>query len=387
MGNRVKGLHLNIRIVFLIGFWFLSACSQLAPEGFVSTTPTETRSLPSPLVYTAGPDRATLSPTAEATLSTETVRENETPPGDLLLQPTVPATVTVTPDPYAAYTIDYLAGRAYGGGGVEAVEILAVNSYFTRTLFAYPSDGLTIYGFMNVPRGAGPFPVVIANHGYIDPAIYNTLDYTTGDADALARAGFFVLHPNLRGYPPSDSGDNLFRVGMAIDVLNLVALVKELGGQPGPLERANPEAIGLWGHSMGGGVATRVLTVSPDVDAAVLYAAMSGDERQNFEAINRWSDGERGLDELAVPETELARISPIFFYDRIQVPVSVHHSLNDELVPVAWSLDFCARLSALEKPVECYTYEGQPHTFRGEGSELFQQRVIEFFNRTLRGES
>jgi dienelactone hydrolase len=31
----------------------------------------------------------------------------------------------------------------------------------------------------------------------IDPAIYNTLDYTTLYADALASAGYIVLHPNL----------------------------------------------------------------------------------------------------------------------------------------------------------------------------------------------
>ena len=43
-----------------------------------------------------------------------------------------------------------------------------------------------IYGFMNVPNADGPHPVIIALHGYIDPAIYQTLDYTTRYADALA---------------------------------------------------------------------------------------------------------------------------------------------------------------------------------------------------------
>jgi len=265
------------------------------------------------------------------------------------------------------------------------VQTLAENSYFTRLLIRYPSDGLTIYGFMNVPvRGEPPYPVVIANHGYIEPEIYDTIDYTTRYADSLARAGFLVLHPNLRGYPPSDSGDNLFRVGMAIDVLNLIALVQEQAGKPGPLELADPGAIGLWGHSMGGGVSTRVLTVSQAVDAAVLYAAMSPDERQNFEAINRWSYGQRGLDELAVPVEELETISPAGYLDQIQAAVSIHHGRSDELVPLRWSIDLCDQLNALGKEVECYWYEGQPHTFYGAGDELFMQRVIDFFNRELR---
>ena len=129
------------------------------------------------------------------------------------------------------------------------------------------------------------------------------MDYTTRYADSLARAGFLVIHPNLRGYPPSDDGDNRFRVGMAIDVLNLIAIIKDQAGKPGALENADPQAIGLWGHSMGGGVATRVLTVSPDVDAAVLYGAMSGDEHKNYERIfNYFSSGTRGIEELQAPE-------------------------------------------------------------------------------------
>ena len=55
-------------------------------------------------------------------------------------------------------------------------------------------------------------------------------------------------------------------------------------------------------------------------------------------------------------------------------------------MPVVWSEDLCSRLQALDKPVECFIYSGQPHTFVGEGDQLFVQRVREFFDRTLRGE-
>jgi dipeptidyl aminopeptidase/acylaminoacyl peptidase len=230
----------------------------------------------------------------------------------------------------------------------------------------------------------GKLPVVIAVHGFIEPAIYTTLDYTTRYADALARAGFLVIHPNLRGYAPSDDGDNLFRVGMAIDVLNLIALVKEQAGKSGPLERADPAAIGIWGHSMGGGISTRVITLSPDVRAAVLYGAMSGDDRQNYQRIfDYFSNGTRGQEELGAPDEAFLRISPIYYLDRIQAAVSIHHGESDVDVPPAWSLDLCQRLQALGKSVECFTYEGQPHTFHGDGDQLFIQRTIEFFKRWL----
>lgn len=287
-------------------------------------------------------------------------------------------------DPIWQYTIEGLQQRTYGGGTLAVEQTLAVNSYFTRTLVTYPSDSLTIYGFMNLPQGEGPFPVVIALHGYIDPAIYTTLDYTTGYADTLARAGYLVLHPNLRGYPPSDDGDNLFRVGMAVDVLNLIAIVRQQGGKPGPLALANPQAIALWGHSMGGGISTRVMTVDAGLRAVVLYAPMTGDERRNYEAIQRWSGGTRGLEELSVPEAELLRISPVHYFDLVTAPVSIHHGRADELIPLSWSLETCEQLRGLEKAVECLDYADQPHTFVGDGAVVLMQNVIEFLNQYMK---
>ena len=89
----------------------------------------------------------------------------------------------------------------YGEGELQVEEVLNVTNAFTRTLITYPSDDLTIYGFMNVPKGEGPFPVVLVLHGYVDPARYNTLTYTTGYADTLAGAGYLVIHPNFRNWP------------------------------------------------------------------------------------------------------------------------------------------------------------------------------------------
>ncbi len=263
-------------------------------------------------------------------------------------------------------------------------QTLVVTGTFTRTLITYPSDGLTIYGFMDVPRGQGPFPAIIALHGYVSPSVYHTVDYTTRYADALAGAGYLVLHPNLRGYPPSDRGPDLFRTGEATDVLNLIALVRETGGKPGPLQAAESQAIGIWGHSNGGGIALRVITVSPDVRAAVLYGAMSGDEEKNYEQVRIWSGGRRTPPELAAPADALARISPINYLDRIQTAVSINHGAADTEVPPAWSADLYTRLQGLKKTVEYYSYPGQNHILQGPSDTLFIQRMIAFYDKILK---
>lgn len=300
-------------------------------------------------------------------------------------RPTLPptpapsATPSPTPDPYADLTIEALRRRSYGDGSIRIERVLAVTSAFTRTLVAYPSDGLTVYGFMNVPRGHGPFPVVIVLHGYVDPARYQILAYTTRYADAFARAGFLVLHPNYRNHPPSDEGPNPFRVGYAIDVLNLIALLPTL-----PM--AQPEAVGLFGHSMGGGIALRVLVVHPGVKAAVLYGSMSADERKNFERVLQWSGGRRGREELNTPEEALQRIAPLFYLQDIAAPIQIHHGAADTVVPPEWSRELYARLQALGKTVEWYEYPGQPHTFpAGSAADrLLLERSIAFFRKYLR---
>ena len=311
----------------------------------------------------------------EALPATETAAPTET------LTPT--AALSPTPDLYYLYTNEYLRSRLYGGGEIKIIEMLGQNVFFTRYLIGYYSDGLSIYGFANIPNDEGPHPVIIALHGYIEPGVYQTLDYTTHYADALANAGYIVLHPNLRGYSPSDDGENLFRVGMAIDVLNLIAIVKTQSGGDGLLRTADPGQIGLWGHSMGGGISTRVLTVSADVDAAVLYGSMSGDEQKNYEAIREWSGNTRGLDELNIPLDALTRISSMYFFDQITAVVSIHHGTADELVPTDWSVQTCDQLNSLGKKVECLYYENMPHTFYGAGDEEFIQNTIQFFNRYL----
>jgi len=328
---------------------------------------------------------AACAPAVPVPTATATWTETPLPTATLLSTstPSLPPTLSPTPDPYLPYTIEFLQSRAYGGGQIEFLEIMGQNIFFTRYLIRYPSDGLNIYGFANIPNDEGPHPVIIALHGYIDPAIYNTLDYTTHYADALAGAGYIVLHPNLRGYQPSDNADNLFRVGMATDVLNLISLIQSQSGGSDPLRTADPNLIGLWGHSMGGGISTRVLTLSADVRAALLYGAMSGDEQKNYEAIQRWSGNTRGMDELAIPVEALPRISPMYFFDDITAAVSIHHGTADATVPLDWSVLTCEQLQALGKNVECHYYEDMPHTFYGAGDQEFIQNTVQFFNQYL----
>jgi uncharacterized protein len=347
----------------------------------------EATAVPTPVATIVATSVAQIIPTNTPAAATVLPPETVAPLPTATITPfptaTATPTPTATPDPYADLTIAALAARTYGGGELAIEGVIAETAAFTRYLITYPSDGLTIYGFMNVPHVGTQFPVAIVLHGYIPPSQYQTLAYTTRYADHLAANGYLVIHPNLRNYPPSDSGPDPFRTGYAADVLNLIAVIREQSlDETGVLRRADRERIHLWGHSMGGGIALRVATVNnePYLRSIVLYGSMSGDEALNYERIRQWSGGSSGQFEREATPAQLAAISPIYHLDRLQAAVAVHHSLADDVVPVEWSQDLCARLEALAHPVVCYFYEDLPHTFRGNGDLLFMERVAAFYD-------
>ncbi len=289
-----------------------------------------------------------------------------------------------TTSPHAGLYIDSLRSRAYGGGDLRIVRTLGVTGAFTRSLITYTSDGLVLQGFMNVPRGQGPFPVVIVVHGYVTPSRWRTLGYTARYADDLARNGFLVLHPDLRGHGVSqgEGTEPLFRVGYAVDVLNLAQLARRI-------PQADAGRIGLFGHSMGGGISIRAIAIDaaatdPAIKAAVLYGSMNADENLNTERIANVFRRTRDLPELSVPQEDVVRISPSNYLGELQAAVSIHHGSRDDQVPPEWSADLQARLTELGKDAEHFRYPGAGHSFYGSDYRTFMRRAVAFFEARLR---
>ena len=289
-----------------------------------------------------------------------------------------------TPDPYGAYSITELRLRTYGSGEIENLGVMGKMDGFVRYSIRYPSDGLKIYAFVNIPVGDGPFPVIIALHGYVNPPEYQTFDYTTDAADGLAQQGYLVIHPNMRNFPPSDNGDVLFRAGYAIDVLNLIALVQRGARQPGLFEKANAGRIGIWSHSMGADIALKVAVISRDVKAILLYSPMSGDEQKNSQFFNFMTGSSENQKEmLASPET-FASVSPDRYYKDITAAIQLHHGTGDTVIPVAWAQETCQELKDAGRNVQCFYYDGAEHTFRIRYLVDFSPRVDDFFAKYLK---
>lgn len=274
----------------------------------------------------------------------------------------------------------------YTGSDFEFGNVLANTQWYTRYTIFYQADGLRLSGIMNVPKGDGPFPVLILNHGYIDPAIYTNGRGLKREQDFFARNGYTVIHPDYRNHAFSDkdpNNDRYFRIGYVKDVIGVILAIQSLED-----ERFDTDRIGMLGHSMGGGITMKVAVIRPDlIQAAVLYGPMSADERDNF---LKWT----------VPRVETAAyieaafgsiennpkfwdgISAISYFDQLDVPILIQQGENDASTPKEWAQRIYDTLSDNRKDVQIDIYPAERHEFGPYWSD-FMWRSKEFFDEKV----
>jgi uncharacterized protein len=295
----------------------------------------------------------------------------------LALLPTAAAAQEAAPaDPAAGLTPEALRARATGEGEIVIGRVWFRRPTYTTYRISFPSDGLTLTGLLHVPRGRGPFPVIIANRGYIAPERYQPGMDSRVFADFMVRQGYLVVAPDYRGYGGGESGPNPFYTGYAVDTLNLIALAQRL-----PMAR--PGRVGMWGHSRGGSITTHALTLSDQIAAAVIYAPAPADLAQDYARRRRQSGGQVDSDTWPFPPEQdpaaYARVSPATYLGNVSAPVMLHHGTADATVAASISEDIAAALRAAGKDVTLHLYEGGPHTLKGAQERLYLRRTLGFF--------
>jgi dienelactone hydrolase len=353
------------------------------------------------------------------------------PPPQVTIVTSAPPTLTPSPTPTPTtagwiypYTIAGLREHAYQGGKVRVGEQIEETDVYTRYLIEYPSDGLTITGVMQVPKaGEAPFPVILMNHGFFNRGVFNSGDGTDRAAEFLNRRGYLTLSSDYRSWGDSDTGYSLFYSGLVIDVINLLDAVSSI-------PEADPERIGMWGHSMGGGVTLKILAVTggrvapndnegrietnmPEIKAAILYSTVSADDA---DIIDRWGPGCIGdiaagerlygcnssdilpLDlppglvqayKAAVYDPELLRqVAALHHLDDVAVPVQIHYGTEDGKfisgTPPDWSRKAYDGFIVAGKQAEIFAYEGEGHSFLADEWWAFMGRCVRFFDENVK---
>lgn len=295
-------------------------------------------------------------------------------------------------------SIENLKNGEYPGSDLVIEQTLDSGTNYTRHIASFRSEGLKIFGLLTVPTGDRPkdgWPVIIFNHGYIPPAEYRTTERYTAYQDGFARSGYVTFKSDYRGHGSSEGeatgayGSNTY----TIDVLNSASSLKKY-------KEADPNRIGMWGHSLGGYLTLRAMVVEPSIKAGVIWAGVVANYS---DLLNNWRrpgivpfsppPGSRitgwrtRLIELyGTPEenpTFWNSISANSYLKDLSGPIQIHHGTADTSVPVEFSEKLDKQMKDAGKTSELYVYEGDDHNLTNNFNTAMQ-RSIDFFDKNLK---
>jgi len=295
--------------------------------------------------------------------------------------------------------ISQMRKNSYPGSDIVVEKTLSSASTYDQYISSYLSDGLKIYALLTIPKGKKPdsgWPVILFNHGYIPPDQYSTTQRYVAYVDAFAKNGYIVFKPDFRGHGNSEGQPEgaYYSPAYTIDDLNALASIKRY-------KDANPDKIGIWGHSMGGNITLRDLVVNTkDIKAAVIWGGVVGsynDLMNNWQRKVSYHPSPRELalrnnyrqnltSQYKTPSEDpnfWNSIDPTYFTSDITAPIQLDVGGADEEVPVAFSGSLYNKMKSEGKTVEYYVYPGSDHNI-SQDFTLAMKRSVDFFNKYLK---
>jgi dipeptidyl aminopeptidase/acylaminoacyl peptidase len=326
-------------------------------------------------------------------ISTHALSTQAIPSSTVTQLPTHTPLPTPIPHPMS---IPALREGTYPGSEIVTVKELTRGSNYRRYYIYYLSEGLKIYALLTIPDTPAPeqgWPAIVFNHGYIPPDVYRTTERYIAYVDEIAKAGYVVFRIDYRGHDASEGEARgaYGSPGYLIDVLNAVESLKR---HPS----VDPEHVGMWGHSMGGYLTLRAMVIRDDILAGVIWA---GVVTSYTEMLYNWrrsgsftpSPGSRGigwrtqwLETYGHPETNPAfwnSVSATSYLADLSGPLQLHHGMEDEDVPVEFSIRLAEQSRIAGQLADLYTYEGDNHNI-SENFSTAMDRTIRFFDIYLK---
>jgi dienelactone hydrolase len=256
--------------------------------------------------------------------------------------------------PDAAPSADARPPDAGSSDGWESVEVTTDDGAIVIERVSYRSEGLLIVGQVCRPAGAGPFPVLISNHGGFSGLVG---DWNGGSCADGARNGFVVVMSSYRGEDGSE-GEVEVCLGEVTDVLVMTDIAL---AQP----YADADRVLMLGGSHGGCITLRAVQRGAPVhgavdifgptDLATNYAfwvdqvAAGGPYVAFQQMLIDLLEDVTGGTPAQVPDAYAAR-SPLAFADDLPagVPVMMVHGVIDPLVPPGQSCALAAAVAGVQ---------------------------------------
>lgn len=283
-----------------------------------------------------------------------------------------PLPLTQTEKPLEKYSFERLRQKDYQGGNI----VVDGDKFFLTY------EGKRVSGQINVPKGEGPFPVVIMLRGYVDKEVYETGIGTRKVAAVLTQNGFMTLAPDWLGYGESDPESNDILAARFEKIVTAMYLLNAINYLP----YANGHKLSLWGHSNGGQMALSVLAISGQAIPTVLWAPVSKPFPYSILYYSDDLDDRGKMIRKAVADFErdydADDYSVTNYYTLIKAPLQIHQGTADESVPKSWSDQLVADLKQVMTDVTYHVYTGADHNLNPAWNTVVG-RDVAFFARNL----
>jgi len=249
-------------------------------------------------------------------------------------------------------------------------------------------DGIPLQGVVIKPGNYDPekrYPVLTYFYRFFSQRLHEFNDPVINHRPSFpiyASDGYLVFLPDVR-----------FEVGRPgiSSLKSVVPGLKKLVD----LGLADPNALGLHGHSWSG-YTTAYIVTQTNIFAAAVAGAPVSNMTSAYGGI-RWGTGlarqfqyERGQSRLSgslwEARPDYIENSPLFYADRVETPLVLMHGDEDEAVPWYQSIEFYLALRRTGKHAVFLQYRGEPHHPRKYGNKLdYSMKMKAFFDHYLKG--
>lgn len=243
------------------------------------------------------------------------------------------------------------------------------------------SDGYPVHGWLVLPDGDGPHPVVLAVHG--GPFMYHSWGFFD-EAQVYATAGYAVVLPNPRGSAGYGQSHGQAVVGKfgTVDVDDVLSLLDVALAR----EDTDSERVGVMGGSYGGFM-TSWLSAHHGERFKAAWSERAVNSWDSFTGSSDigyfFADAYCGTD----PEAQRA-MSPLTYAEKINLPFAVVHSEHDWRCPIEQAQRMFVALRRRGVEAEMLIFPGEGHELTRSGQPRHRKQrfdaVLEWWGRFLK---
>ncbi|MDG1799253.1 MAG: prolyl oligopeptidase family serine peptidase [Luminiphilus sp.] len=236
-------------------------------------------------------------------------------------------------------------------------------------------DGRNIGGYLTVPNGDGPFPLIVMPHG--GPYVSETTDTFDEWSQMLANNGYMVFQPQYRGSKKyglefyKSAFINGSEAGHAMqDDKDDGALYLAKQGL------VDPDRMAMFGWSYGGYAALVAASREDQIYQCVIAGAAVTDPEMQVDYYRYRMEGAQKLEQLTTWD---GAISPINEVTKVNVPLYILHGDNDQRVPPEHYYKYVKELEKEKIPHKKALLEGADHF----GNTLFYRHKMTLYKSML----